>query len=191
MPNDTKRMLLIIAIFAASTCVADEPIRPIPLPSVRPGLRPAPKYVDLQVDSIMDKAARAKLLKLKGRSFNQLHPSIDANPREVLQIHFREQLKVYAQRAADRRATHEWDVSASEATITALDEKGSYKIVLNNPTLRVQFGDKFVCDEFEFHVKLGQGRGETMFRFPQDSKLPAPFPVFGEWTKFREPQIFN
>jgi len=66
-----------------------------------------------------------------------------------------------------------------------LKEKDEFKIVLARPGVKVQFGDPFEVDRFEFHLKLGDD-GKPSIRFPKEAELPPPFPMCQKWTRFRE-----
>jgi hypothetical protein len=179
-----KMSLVALALmFLAGKAFSDEPV---PVGPVPPQARPAPKYVDLKLDTGIPATMQTKIRALRGRTFDRIWPSINADPRSIARIYFNGQLKVYAQRAEANRATHEWEVSSSDITVFALDEKSCYKVVMIAPSVRTILGDKHDFDKFEFHVKLGARRDDVMFRFPKDVKLPQPLPAFTEWAKCRE-----
>ncbi len=133
---------------------------------------------------------------LKGRSFRQFGPTLDSDPRKGVIIEFGSgadlSVKVWAQHASGGRAEHEWEIRSSEIELSKAAEAGIYKISMAELAAKSILGDDEIeAEDFEFQVHVRKGRGETMFRFNSDTELPLPFPLFEDWTKFREPQRFN
>ena len=63
---------------------------------------------------------------LKGRSFRQFVPSIDASPRKAVILDFHEGIQLWAQYSKDSRAVNEWEIVADDYRVEG--ERGGSEV---------------------------------------------------------------
>ena len=133
---------------------------------------------------------------LKDRSFRQFDPDIDASPRKGVILDFFDGISLWAQYAKGNYAINEWEICANDYRVERAGDGSEIKIYFIEPsstrilpnrcencieTAGISISIRNVFDSERIAFKLND---------PNNS-LPAPFPVFQSWTKFREDEYFD
>ena len=133
---------------------------------------------------------------LKGRSFRQFVPFIDASPRKAVILDFHEGIQLWAQYSKDSRAVNEWEIVADDYRVEGERGGSEVDIYFNGPGSSQQFPTK--CEDciptsgLSISIRnIFDGEKISFKLNDPENNLPAPFPVFESWTKFREDEIFD
>ena len=133
---------------------------------------------------------------LNDRSFRQFDPDVDASPRKGVILDFFNGISLWAQYAEGRYAINEWEIRADDYRIERAGDGSEIKIYFIDPsstrilpnrcencieTAGISISIRNVFDSERIAFKLSD----------PDNSLPSPFPVFQEWTKFREDEYFD
>ncbi len=133
---------------------------------------------------------------LNDRSFRQFDPDVDASPRKGVILDFFNGISLWAQYAEGRYAINEWEIRADDYRIERAGDGSEIKIYFIDPsstrilpnrcencieTAGISISIRNVFDSERIAFKLND----------PDNSLPSPFPVFQEWTKFREDEYFD
>ncbi len=128
---------------------------------------------------------------LKGRSFRQFDPSVDASPRKAVILSFFVQISLWAQYAKDGLAVNEWEITARDYRIENAGDNSEVTIYFDEPgavqELPTRCGNCIQTSGFS--ISIGNVFDDEKIRFKlndPDNVLPPPFPVFKSWTKFGE-----
>ena len=131
---------------------------------------------------------------LKGRSFRQFDPSVDANKRKGVILNFFSGVELWAQYAEGETALSEWSITAEDYRI---EKAGSeYRIYFQTPRseqilptqchncietsgISISIRDLFDSEKIRFKLNIS------------NDDFPRPFPIFESWTEFREDEYFN
>lgn len=133
---------------------------------------------------------------LSGRTFRQFVPAKDASPRRAVVLDFTDGLGLWAQYAESGNAISEWEITASEYWVKSFGRKSPATLTpvfpethqllpaecrdcIDTAGVTVEVRNVFDPEEIEFRVR------------DPHRKLPMPFPVFNDWTKFQEDEIAN
>lgn len=133
---------------------------------------------------------------LEGRSFRQFHPSLDGNPRSGVILDFTDGFSLWAQRAEDGRAVHEWEITAANFRIESTAEPSEFVLFPETVTSERQFSDPCLdcIPTAGISVSVRDVLDEERIAFrinDPDRVLPSPFPLFGAWTRFNEDEVFH
>ncbi len=130
------------------------------------------------------------------RSFRQFEPSLDASPRKGIVLDFFDGMSVWAQYAEDGHAVNEWEITAKDYRIEKHGEVSEVTIFPIDPRAVQAFPTK--CEDciepsgFSISIRNVFDSESISFKLSDpDGALPAPFPVFDSWTKFREDEIME
>ena len=133
---------------------------------------------------------------LRGRSFRQFVPSVDASPRKAVVLDFHGGVQLRAQYSRDNRAVNEWEIAADDYRVEGSRGGSEVTIYFNDPRSAQQFPDR--CEDcipssgFSISIRNVFDREKISFKLNDlGNTLPPPFPVFESWTKFREDEIFD
>ena len=133
---------------------------------------------------------------LNDRSFRQFDPDVDASPRKGVILDFFNGISLWAQYAEGRYAINEWEIRADDYRIERAGDGSEIKIYFIDPsstrtlpnrckncieTAGISISIRDIFDSERITFKLND----------PDNSLPSPFPVFQEWTKFREDEYFD
>ena len=142
-----------------------------------------------------EEAAEIKAV-LNDRSFRQFDPDVNGSPRKGVILDFFNGISLWAQYAEGRYAINEWEIRAGDYRIERASDGSEIKIFFIEPrsirilpdrcedcieTTGISISIRDVFDSKRITFKLND---------PHNS-LPSPFPVFQEWTKFREDEYFD
>ena len=133
---------------------------------------------------------------LADRSFRQFEPHVDGNPRKGVILDFFGPLSLWAQYAEGGHALNEWDIVANRYRV---ERAGSGQTVTLYPVApRVQQRLPTECSAcidvtgVSVSVRNVFDPDRIAFRLNDpDGVLPLPFPVFAQWTEFREDEWQN
>ena len=133
---------------------------------------------------------------LRDRSFRQFEPSRDANPRKAIIISFLSGFSVWAQYAEDGHALKEWEVVADEFLVVPGDSGSEVTIRFVEPRavqlLPVKCGDCVDVSDLSVSVVNVFDADKIVFKLNDPGRrLPSPFPVFEQWTRFNEDEYFD
>ena len=133
---------------------------------------------------------------LRERSFRQFVPSRDASSRRAVIISFFSGVSVWAQYAEDGHALHEWEVVADEFRFVAGDSNSELTIRLVKPRATQILPTKCndCIDASGLSVSVLNVFDPDLIAFKlndAEGGLPSPFPVFGQWTRFNEDELFD
>ena len=134
---------------------------------------------------------------LAGRSFSQFDPSRDADRRKGVVLDFFSGVSLWAQSSEGGHAVSEWEIDASDYRIErARADSAEITITFVDPRTRQQFPE--ACENcidtsgVSISIRNVFDAERIAFRLNDpEGNLPAPFPVFGSWTTFREDEIFD
>ena len=133
---------------------------------------------------------------LRGRSFRQFVPSVDASPRKAVVLDFHGGVQLWAQYSRDNRAVNEWEIAADDYRVEGSRGGSEVTIYFNDPRSAQQFPDR--CEDcipssgFSISIRNVFDSEKISFKLSDPGNtLPPPFPVFESWTKFREDEIFD
>ena len=134
---------------------------------------------------------------LADRSFRQFDPSRDADRRRGVVLDFLSGVTLWAQSAEGGRAVSEWEIVASDYRIErAAPDSSEITISFVDARTRQQFPE--TCENcidtsgVSISIRNVFDAERIAFRLNDpEGNLPAPFPVFGSWTTFREDEIFD
>ncbi len=131
---------------------------------------------------------------LNDRSFRQFLPDRNANPRKGVTIDFFSGIKIYAQYGVDGHAVNEWEIHADDYNLETGDSHNVITLHPIEPRTTQRFPTE--CSNcidttgVSVSVRNAFNPSLTEFRINDPSGvLPPPFPVFGDWTTFREDEI--
>ena len=134
---------------------------------------------------------------LAGRSFRQFDPSRDADRRKGVVLDFFSGVSLWAQSAEGGYAVSEWEIVSSDYRVeSAGADSAEITITFVDPRTRQQFPE--ACENcidtsgVSISIRNVFDAERIAFRLNDPGgNLPAPFPVFGSWTTFREDEIFD
>ncbi len=131
---------------------------------------------------------------LADRSFRRFSPGRDANPRKGVVLDFFAGLKLYAQYAVDGHAVNEWEMAADHYDLELGDSPNVITLHPVEPRTYQWFpsecGDCVDTTKVSVSVRNVFNPSRMEFRVNDPNRvLPIPFPVFSEWTTFREDEI--
>ena len=134
---------------------------------------------------------------LAGRTFRQFEPSRDADRRKAVVLDFFSGVSLRAQSAEGGHAVSEWEIVANDYRVERAGAAGSeITISFADPRTRQQFPE--ACENcidtsgVSISIRNVFDAERIAFRLNDpEGNLPAPFPVFGSWTTFREDEIFD
>ena len=161
-------------------------------------VEPPPDRVDTSATPIPVSQAEEAQIKaeLEDRSFRQFEPSRDASPRKAVIIDFFDGVSVWAQYAEGDRALKEWQIASSDYSVEKHGDGPGITIRFDQPrSIQILPTECESCIEAEgFTISIRDVfDGEKIsFRLNDPNGiLPAPFPVFGSWTRFQEDIYFE
>ena len=134
---------------------------------------------------------------LADRTFRQFEPSRDADRRKAVVLDFFSGVSLRAQSAEGGYAVSEWEIAASDYRIE--------RAAPDSPEITIYFADPRTAQQFpeacegcidtsgvSISIRNVFDAERIAFRLNDpEGNLPAPFPVFGSWTTFREDEIFD
>ena len=134
---------------------------------------------------------------LADRTFRQFEPSRDADRRKAVVLDFFSGVSLRAQSAEGGHAVSEWEIVANDYRVERAGAAGSeITISFADPRTRQQFPE--ACENcidtsgVSISIRNLFDAERIAFRLNDpEGNLPAPFPVFGSWTTFREDEIFD
>ena len=130
---------------------------------------------------------------LAGRSFRQFVPHVDGDPRKGVILDFFNGFSLWAQYAEGAYAIHEWEIVADDYSIVR-NGAGPGSVVTLHPVdprtsrqIPAECQDCVVVSCVSVSVRDVFDPDRIAFRVNDPNRvLPSPFPVFSEWTRFRE-----
>ena len=133
---------------------------------------------------------------LADRSFRQFEPHVDGDPRKGVILDFFGPLSLWAQYAEGGHARNEWEIVADDYCV---ERAGSGQMVTLYPVAPrtwQQFPTECVAcidvTSVSVSVRNVFDPDRIAFRLNDpDGVLPLPFPVFAQWTEFREDEWQN
>lgn len=192
--------ICILSLFAGAAC-AGEPTENLGEPGER---RPditesgSPGNPENENDprALDDFTADSVRTLLADRLFTQFTPKRDSDRRKAVTLDFSDGFALRAQYAEYGHAVNEWRITADDYTVEMPKNGSVVTLYPITPRTRHQFPTE--CDDcidttgVSVSVKnlAESDRMEFRVNDPEDV-LPSPFPVFIEWTKFREPELMN
>lgn len=134
---------------------------------------------------------------LRDRSFRQFEPHRDGNPRKaVILDFFGPGILLWAQYAEGAHAVDEWEIRAAEYRVEWDEGSAEATIHFENARYTQTFPEP--CEDcvdvsaFSLSVRNVFDPARIEFRLNDPvGALPSPFPVFGDWTRFIEDEIFE
>ena len=133
---------------------------------------------------------------LRGRSFRQFVPSVDASPRKAVVLDFHGGVQLWAQYSKDNRAVDEWEIAADDYRVEGSRGGSEVTIHFEEPRSAQQFPTR--CEDciqssgFSISIRNVFDSEKISFKLNDPGNtLPPPSPVFESWTKFREDEIFD
>lgn len=133
---------------------------------------------------------------LRGRSFRQFEPSIDASPRKAVVLDFADRITLWAQYAEGDHAVREWEITANDYRIEKHGDTSRITIYFDAPrsvqTILVRCDDCIQLAGVSISIRNVFGSDNIAFRLSDPSEtLPPPFPVFQSWTRFNEDEVMH
>ena len=215
-PIPLRRLILLatvpgLVLLATAACGDDPDAPPTPTPTATatspaatetpdptttpsPDERGEPGEVDEDDDG--DLAGRV-LDELQDRSFRQFEPHRDGDPRKaVILDFFGPGIAVWGQFAEGGHAVDEWEITAGEYRIEWNADNSEATIHLENARYTQTFPEPCTdCVDvsgLSISIRNVFDPAHIEFRLNDpDRALPRPFPVFGDWTRFNEDEIFD
>ena len=161
-------------------------------------VEPPPDMVDVSATPMPVSEAEEAQIKaeLAGRSFRQFEPSRDASPRKAVIIDFFNGISIWAQYAEGDHALREWEIASGDYKIEKYGDRSEIAIHLDQPRsfqiLPTECEGCIEADGFTISIRDVFDSEKMSFRLNDPSgTLPAPFPVFGSWTRFQEDIYFE
>ncbi len=135
---------------------------------------------------------------LRGRSFRNFDPSVDAPERKAVILDFFESgdqtFGLWAQYALNERALAEWEVTAADYRV---EKSGSeYRLIPVEPismrSLPTSCEDCITVSGLSISVRNLLNGGNIQFKLNNaGNQLPTPFPVFEGWSAWSEDEYFD
>ena len=133
---------------------------------------------------------------LADRSFRQFEPHVDGDPRKSVGLDFFGPLSLWAQYSEGGHTLNEWGIVADDYRV---ERAGSGQMVTLYPvaprTLQQIPTECVACIDVtsvSVSVRNVFDPDRIAFRLNDpDGVLPLPFPVFAQWTEFREDEWQN
>ncbi len=136
---------------------------------------------------------------LNGRGFRQFTPDIDANPRKGIQIsfikydnHIIQVLGLYNKE--ENILINLWRVNGENFEVYK-SKNEIYKIkftgISSEQELPEGCQDCLNVKTFIFFIKNPFDENLIEFKLEKNEQLPNPYPVFLDWTKFKEDQYYH
>ncbi len=166
-------VVLVLAVFLTSSCDRFVPPQPV------------------------GEAEEARIkAELEGRSFRRFEPSKDASPRRGVILDFTGRVSIWAQYSEDSRAVNEWEIFSNDYRIERRGGSSEITIQLDQPRSTQGFptrcGDCIPTAGVSISIRDVFDRDRISFKVNDPNGiLPAPFPVFGSWTRFPEDEIME
>ena len=138
-------------------------------------------------------AVRAELA---DRSFRQFEPHVDGDPRKGVVLDFFGPLSLRGQYAEGGNALNEWEIVADDYRVERAVSGQVVTLYPVAPRTRQQFPTECVaCIDVtgvSVSVRNVFDPNRIVFRLNDpNGVLPLPFPVFAQWTEFREDEWQN
>ena len=133
---------------------------------------------------------------LADRSFRQFEPDVDGDPRKGVILDFFGPLSLWAQYAEGGRALNEWEIVADDYRVERAVYGQMVTLYPVAPRTLQQFptecGGCIDVTSVSVSVRNVFDSDRIAFRLNDpDGVLPLPFPVFAQWTEFREDEWQN
>ena len=133
---------------------------------------------------------------LADRSFRQFEPHADGDPRKGVILDFFGPLSLWAQYAEGGHARNEWEIVADDYRVERAGSGQMVTLYPVAPRTRQQFPTECVAcidvTSVSVSVRNVFDPDRIAFRLNDpDGVLPLPFPVFAQWTEFREDEWQN
>lgn len=152
-------------------------------------------------DTAVDRGSSSELdeqiaAELRGRSFRQFDPSVDANRRKGVVLRFSAEVSLWAQYAENEHAVNEWEITSTGYRVQKGGGRSEYTLHFEEPSSTQELPTR--CDDciqtsgVSISVRDVFDSGKIRFRLNDpDGVLPMPFPVFESWTRFEEDEIIQ
>ena len=133
---------------------------------------------------------------LADRSFRRFEPHVDGDPRKGVILDFFGPLSLWAQYAERGHALNEWEIVADDYRV---ERAGSGQVMTLYPVaaravqqLPTECRGCIDVTGVSVSVRNAFDSDRIAFRLNDpDGVLPLPFPVFTQWTEFREDEWQN
>ena len=133
---------------------------------------------------------------LADRSFRQFEPHVDGEPKKSVGLDFFGPLSLWAQYSEGGHTLNEWEIVADDYRVECAGSGQMVTLYPVAPRTRQQFPTECVaCIDVtgvSVSVRNVFDPNRIVFRLNDpNGVLPLPFPVFAQWTEFREDEWQN
>ena len=191
-------VVLLLALLVAASC-GSEPAAPATTTGeVGSARESGPSTVTSPVPAQPAPTSEEERIKaeLRDRSFRQFVPSVDADPRRGVILGFFGPMTIWAQYAEGDHALNEWEIAADDYRVELHGDASEITLHLDQPRsaqgLPTRCDDCVPTKDVSLSIRNVYDSERIEFRLNDpEGVLPAPFPVFGSWTRFVEDELVN